>query len=57
MFLFISLVLSSSILHADLNPVAGAGAEMAKDAVTDAVKEKVADGERGGYAGSARRSG
>jgi predicted small secreted protein len=41
--LFISLVLSSSILHADLNPLGGVGTDMVKDAATDAVKEKVTD--------------
>jgi predicted small secreted protein len=41
--LFISLVLSSSILHAELNPLSGAGTDMVKDSVTGAVKEKVTD--------------
>jgi predicted small secreted protein len=45
--LFISLLLSSSILHADLNPLGGVGTDMVKDAATDAVKEKVTDTAKG----------
>jgi hypothetical protein len=41
--LFISLVISSSILHAELNPLSGAASDMAKDAAADAIKEKATD--------------
>lgn len=45
--LFVSLILSSSILHAELDPLTGGATDMVKDSVTGAVKEKVTDTAKG----------
>jgi hypothetical protein len=37
--LLLTLALSSSILHAELNPLAGAGSDMVKDSATGAAKD------------------